>query len=409
MTIKQVKSSYFIISSLYTLSASFIWGINTLFLLDSGLNIFEVFIANAVFTASMTLFEIPTGVFADTKGRRFSFLVSTLVLFLGTCGYLSVSLFEGGVLAFSFFSIILGLGFTFYSGAVEAWVVDELHEAGFKGPLDNIFSKGATVSGITMIIGTIAGGGMGYLDLRLPFAARALALIILFIFALFFMKEKGFTPLGNKETFITHLKRITTNSIEQGWNKKTLRFFMLISFFQSAFMMWGFYASQPYLLDFIGSREAVWISGLVAASIALAQIGGNSLVIPLIRKIKKRTTILLISASTAVVLTAGIGLAGNFITALVCLLLFMATQGLFMPIKQSYMHQLIPKEQRATVISFDSLIGNGGGIIGQPSLGFISKTFSIGIGYITGSFMMLFALPFILKIRNQNDRENLTS
>ena len=106
MTIKQVKSSFYIISSLYTLSASFIWGINTLFLLDSGLNIFEVFIANAVFTASMTLFEIPTGVFADTRGRRFSFLVSTLVLLIGTCGYLGASYFKGGIIAFSFFSTI---------------------------------------------------------------------------------------------------------------------------------------------------------------------------------------------------------------------------------------------------------------------------------------------------------------
>ena len=110
---------------------------------------------------------------------------------------------------------------------------------------------------------------------------------LLFIFALFFMKEHGFTPLKEKKSFISHLKRITKNSIEMGWNQKTLRFFMLISFFQSAFLMWGFYASQPYLLDLIGNREAVWISGLVAASLALAQIAGNSLVTPMIKKTGK--------------------------------------------------------------------------------------------------------------------------
>ena len=74
--IKKITTSYYIISSLYTFSASFIWGINTLFLLNSGLDILGVFIVNALFAAGMTLFEIPTGVFADTKGRRYSFLTA---------------------------------------------------------------------------------------------------------------------------------------------------------------------------------------------------------------------------------------------------------------------------------------------------------------------------------------------
>ena len=408
MNIKQVKYSFYIISSLYTLSASFIWGINTLFLLDSGLNIFEVFIANAVFTASMTLFEIPTGVFADTKGRRFSFLVSTIILFLGTIGYVAASLLNGGLLFFCIFSIILGLGFTFYSGAVEAWVVDKLHAAGFTGTLDSIFSRAASISGMMMILGTIAGGGMGYINLQIPYIARAAALVLLFIFASFFMKEKGFTPLGKSENFTSHLKRITKDSLDAGWNHKTLRLFMIISFFHSAFIMWGFYASQPYLLYFIGNRGAVWISGLVAASLALAQILGNSLVSPLIARIKKRTTIMLASASMAVVFVAGIGISSTFTSAFLFLFLFMAALGLFMPIKQSFMHQLIPKEQRATVISFDSLIGNGGGILGQPSLGYLSKAYSIGLSYITGSFLLLMALPFILRIQRQGESADIT-
>ncbi len=69
----KVFRDYLIISGLYTLSASLIWGVNTLFLLDAGLNIQEVFIANAAFTAGMAIFEIPTGVVADTVGRRASF------------------------------------------------------------------------------------------------------------------------------------------------------------------------------------------------------------------------------------------------------------------------------------------------------------------------------------------------
>ena len=53
-----------------TLAASFIWGINTLFLLDAGLSNLEAFSANAFFTAGMMIFKIPTGIVADTWGSR---------------------------------------------------------------------------------------------------------------------------------------------------------------------------------------------------------------------------------------------------------------------------------------------------------------------------------------------------
>jgi hypothetical protein len=53
-----------------------IWGVNRLFLLGVGLSFFEVFVANAAFSAGMVLFEVPTGVVADTLGRRVSFLLS---------------------------------------------------------------------------------------------------------------------------------------------------------------------------------------------------------------------------------------------------------------------------------------------------------------------------------------------
>ena len=76
MTARRILASYFTIAGLYTLSAALIWGVNTLFLLDSGLDIFEVFVANAAFTAGMFVFEIPTGVLADTAGRRASLLSS---------------------------------------------------------------------------------------------------------------------------------------------------------------------------------------------------------------------------------------------------------------------------------------------------------------------------------------------
>jgi hypothetical protein len=83
MTPGSVVRAYLVISGLFTLSASVIWEVNTLFLLDAGLDIFEVFIANAAFTAGMVAFEIPTGVVAHTSGRRRSFLLSAITRWSG--------------------------------------------------------------------------------------------------------------------------------------------------------------------------------------------------------------------------------------------------------------------------------------------------------------------------------------
>jgi len=70
-----VQRTYLTLTLLTTFAASFIWGVNTLFLLDAGLTNAEAFAANAFFSAGQVVFEVPTGVVADTRGRRFSFLL----------------------------------------------------------------------------------------------------------------------------------------------------------------------------------------------------------------------------------------------------------------------------------------------------------------------------------------------
>ena len=75
VTARSIRRTYLVLTLLTTLAASFIWGINTLFLLDAGLDNTEAFAANAFFAVGQVIFEVPTGVVADTRGRRFSFLL----------------------------------------------------------------------------------------------------------------------------------------------------------------------------------------------------------------------------------------------------------------------------------------------------------------------------------------------
>ena len=194
MSSSKIIRVYLFISGGYTLAAAFIWAINTLFLLSTGLNITEAFAVNAAFSAGIVVFEVPTGIIADTLGRRVSFLASVMLLCLTTFGYVLTPYFGGGFWAFCIVSVFMGLGFTFYSGAVEAWLVDALKTSGYSGTLDSIFTKGAFISGVAMLIGTVSGGFLGDINLSIPYIIRGALLVLVFGGSWVLMQEIGFTP-----------------------------------------------------------------------------------------------------------------------------------------------------------------------------------------------------------------------
>src|SRR5438045_8234444 len=136
-----IQRTYLVLLLGNTLAASLIWGINTIFLLDAGLSSLEAFAANAFFTAGMVLFEVPTGIVADTVGRRASYLLGTLTLAASTLLYVLLWRIEAPFWAWAVVSILIGLGFTFFSGAVEAWLVDALTATGLTGELDSVFAR----------------------------------------------------------------------------------------------------------------------------------------------------------------------------------------------------------------------------------------------------------------------------
>jgi MFS family permease len=403
MTSRRIVRAYLAVSGLFTLSASVIWGVNTLFLLDAGLDIFEVFVANAAFTAGMVLFEIPTGVVADTAGRRRSFLLSAVTLLIGTLGYVGIAAYGGGLVAFVIASIVLGLGFCFYSGAVEAWLVDALKATGYEGQLDRVFARGSMVSGAAMIAGSVGGGLLGSVDLSWPFLVRAGLLAAVFLVGLRAMHDVGFTPrAASFSSFPTEMRHVLNASLTFGWRSRSVRLLMIVSLFHGAFLMWAFYAWQPYFLDLLG-RDAVWLVGVMSALIALATIAGNALVEFFTSFCGKRTTLLIWSAGVLAIASAAVGLVDSVWPAAALLLVAMGATGVGAPVQQAYLHGVVPSSERATVVSFGSLVGSAGGIGGQLGLGYVSRAQSVGAGYVTGGLAMLLALPPMLALRRMRE------
>lgn len=398
---KKVQNTYLTLTLLNTLAASLIWGINTLFLLDAGLSNTEAFAANAFFTAGQLIFEVPTGVIADSRGRRTSFLLGCFTLGASTALYLLMWQISAPFWGWAISSVLLGLGFTFFSGAVEAWLVDALHAKKFKGNLEHVFARGQIVAGIAMLTGSVAGGVIAQAtNLGVPYIVRSAILGITFVVAFMLMRDIGFTPQKGKAP-VKEMKKIFNASVEHGIRNRQVRWIMLSSPFITGVSFYAFYAMQPYLLKLYGNPEAYSVAGLVAAIVASAQILGGLFVPKIITLFKKRTTILLYAAGVNAIVLFGFGLAGSFPVAVVLIVFWCLIFAGTMPVRQAYLNGVIPSKQRATVLSFDSMIGSSGGVVFQPALGKVADVYSYSASYMVSGAISAMALPFILLAKHE--------
>lgn len=397
----KILRTYLWLTILSTLASSLIWGINTLFLLDAGLSITEAFAANAFFTVGQVIFEIPTGVVADTVGRRASYLLGSLTLLLSTAFYLWLWQIHGPFWLWAVSSILLGLGFTFFSGATEAWLVDGLNHTGYKGTLDSAFAKGQVVSGVAMLVGTVGGGIIAqFTNLGVPYMLRVGLLGLTLLVAFLAMRDIGFSP-RKRVSVSSEVNSILRQSIKHGLGNPPVKWVMLAAPFTAGVGIYGFYAMQPYLLQLYGSTSSYAIAGLAAAIVASTQIIGG-LTAPRIRKLfTYRTTALLTGILLSAVTLTVIGLIQNFWIALALLSIWGAVFAASMPIRQAYLNSLIPSAQRATVLSSDNLLSSAGGVVTQPALGKVADVHGYAASYIVSGVVTLFALPFMYMARKQ--------
>ena len=264
-TARTIKRTYYGLLLGNTVAASMIWGINTIFLLDAGLTNLEAFAANAFFTAGMVIFEVPTGIVADMWGRRASFLLGTVTLAVSTGLYVALWRIEAPFWQWAVVSVLIGLGFTFFSGSTDAWLVDALHATGYEGPLEAVFGRAQVITGVATLAGSAGGGFLAQAtDLGVPFVVRAVVLLVMFVVAFVFMRDIGFAP-DRQGTPTAEIRRIAKSSIEYGWRVSAVRNVMLAGVFTGGVGIYTFYALQPYLLDLWGNDKAYGIAGIAAA------------------------------------------------------------------------------------------------------------------------------------------------
>jgi MFS family permease len=409
---RKIQRIYLTLTLGNTLAASFIWGINTLFLLDAGLSNLEAFAANAFFTAGMVLFEVPTGVVADSWGRRVSFLLGTVTLSVTTYLYYLLWQFSAPFWTWAVVSVLLGLGFTFFSGAVEAWLVDALQFSGYEGGMEKVFGRGQMVWGIAMLTGSVAGGVIAQAtNLGVPFLLRVGVLLAMFAVAFWLLHDVGFRPERSTHP-LRATRAVLSASIENGLKNPPVRYVMLAAPFSASVEIYVFYALQPYLLELFGDPRAYSIAGVAAAIVAGSQVAGGWMA-PWVRSlVGRRTTVLILGSAASALTLVVIGLTHVFWVALVLLVLWALVSSAYRPVRQAYLNDMIESKQRATVLSFDSLMGSSGGVVVQPLLGRSADVYGYPASLAISGVIDLIALPFLLASRRQQhqaDRANAST
>lgn len=253
-----------------------------------------------------------------------------------------------------------------------------------------------------MFVGSVAGGIIAQAtNLGVPYIVRAAMLGITIVVAWVLMRDIGFTP-DRDATPMKAVRTVIGGAVDGGIRNRPVRWLMLGAPFTIGVGFFAFYAFQPYLLELYGQPDAYGIAGLAAAVAALAQMAGGLLVPQVRRIVRRRTEAVLLGMIISVLALVAIGLTGSFVVALGLLIAWSLVAAVVEPMRRSFINNLIPSEQRATVLSFDSLMGSAGGVVIQPALGRVADVAGYGPAYLAAGAIQALALPFVLMARREN-------
>jgi MFS family permease len=410
-TPKRVVFAYVTTGALFTLAASMIWAINTVFLMQRGhLSLFEVMLVNTAFLVAQALCEVPTGVVADTIGRRASFLLSIGTISVSTVMYVLTPQMGWGIWGFGIASVLLGLGFTFQTGAVDAWMVDALDASGWEGPKDRVFARGQQAGGVAMIVGSLAGGLLGNVDLVIPYLVRAGVLVLAFVLVLFLVRDYGFEPRPLRlSTFGAEASRTLREGTAYGWRSSVVRPMMFVSAVTGISGMFVFYSWQPFVLQLLGDQSAVWVLGVVQALASCVMIVGAGMVGVVMGPAEKRRSparVLALGSLLSAAAVLGIAAIG-FVRipagalpagiAIALWLLWSLMFGLLGPVRSGFINDHIPSAQRATVLSLDSLFADAGGSLGQPGLGWVATVAGLPLSWALSAIAFAGGAPLYMR------------
>jgi MFS transporter, DHA3 family, tetracycline resistance protein len=395
----------------YEAVASFLWTLvftvtMVYFVTELGMSPFELVVVGTVMELTVFLFEVPTGIVADMYSRRLSIVIGNVVMgaaFLLVGGVEAVWAVLAGY-------AIWGLGWTFTSGAMDAWLADEVGAE----RVTPVYLRGAQIGRVGSVAGIVAAVGLGVVDLRLPILLGGVGTVVLAVFYAIGMPERGFRPLerGERGSF-AQMAHTAHTGVRLVRAQPVLLAILGISAFagmwsESYDRLWQAHVIRDVGLPSVGGFEPIVWFGLFALvgmllAIAIAEPLGRRLedVGPeaLARTLFRLTVVLFVSSLV-------FALAGALWLAMLASFTLFLARNLAMPIFMSWLNRSIAESSvRATVISITNQADAVGQWTGGPALGAVGSFFGIRAALVAGAAVLLPALGLYRRAMRHGGRE----
>ncbi len=345
-----------------------------LYLLDKGLNYTEIMVMEAFFSVAVVVLEVPSGAVGDLLGRRSSLFLAGIFMALGAVAYITGT----RIWQFMLGEALFACGMSLKSGSDTAIVYDSLKTLGKEKTFADIQGKGEAYALGAQIIGSILSGFVYSLNKELPLLISAVLMVGSSVAALYLYEIKTYE--NEKKPGYFQQIAISARFLV---NQQRVRSIVLYGVFFFVFFRIGFWYYQPYFQDvdipdkYFGLLFALFN---IVATLTARSAG------KLIERTKGKSMILL-----SVLMAASFVLLGvtRYPIGFVFICLQQVARGLQVPVFMKYMNKHIPSNQRATIISFSSLLKNLAATAAFPVAGyFMDRIDAVQINLYTGLLMI---------------------
>ena len=371
----------------------------------AGLTPVQLILVGTMLEISAFVFEVPTGIVADVYSRKLSVIIGYILMGLGFL----VEGFFPSFLPILIAQVIWGLGYTFTSGATQAWISDEIGEDN----ANKLFLRATQIGLFASLIGMGLATLIGANSVAMPLRVGACGVMLIGVTLAVIMPETGFHPTPREDrTTWGHMWHTFKQGVQAVRARPRLMNIVFIGLFYGIYSegfdrLWVKHLLDTFELPVIFGNNQV-------AFFAALRVAGTILTILAVRFVEKRvdSSSPLAIGRAVMVVTAGISLAmlgfalsPYLILTLSLYLIIDALRDVHIPLQTAWVNQKLDSKVRATVHSMFGQVDAIGQVMGGPIVAVIAAVGSAVASLVTSSLLLTPALFFIRRANSQSMSE----
>jgi len=359
---------YLVMMGASSVFITFVFAVNMVYQVETvGLSPLQLVLVGTALEAAVFLFEVPTGIVADVYSRRLSIIIGYGLMGGGFLLEGAVPSFEAILLA----QVVWGVGYTFTSGAHQAWIADEIGE----DRVGRVFLRAAQIGSLVGIPATLLAITIGSVQVNLPILLGGALHIILALFLALVMPETGFQPVPRESRSAAGQMSTTLRAgLRLVRRRPVLVAILGIGFFYGLYSegfdrLWTAHLLESFALpDFGGLQPVAWMG--------LLSMAGGLLALALF----------------------GFAAAGSFAAAVLLRWAISILRTLIEPLQTTWINQHLDSDVRATVISMSGQVDAIGQIAGGPPVGWVGGVLGLRAALFASAALLLPVLPLYMRV-----------